>query len=250
MLSFNGDSGWTTLPDAGQAPSPARLTVLRERAGNAALQTVATLPNAARPAPLGKPGEQVFAVRFLGDRGYVVTFRRTDPLYVLDLSDPADPKATGELEVAGFSEMLYPLDNGLLLGVGRDADDTGRATGLKVALFDVADPAQPRQRASVSLGAAGSMSALDGSRHGLNLMAVGPAVRIALAANLTSGDHRDWRHGLQRLEVDTAAGTLRDLGLLGATSGEGDVPMWLERSVQIGDWVYHLRHGELASHAW
>jgi hypothetical protein len=250
VLSYTGDTGWGAVPEAGRAPSPARLTLLRERAGEALLQTVATLPNAARPAPLGKPGEQVFAVRFAGDRGYVVTFRRTDPLYVLDLSDPADPKATGELEVAGFSEMLVPLANGLVLGVGRDADALGRATGLKVALFDVADPAQPSQRASLSLGAAGSMSALDGSRHGLNLMAVGDVVRIALPVNLTASDYQDWRHGLQRLEVDTAARTLRDLGLLGATAGGGYVPMWLERSVQIGDWVYHLRDGRLASHTW
>ena len=250
MLSYTGESGWGAVPEAGRAPSPARLTVLRERPGEALLQTVATLPNAARPAPLGKPGEQVFAVRFVGDRGFVVTFRRTDPLYVLDLSDPADPRVTGELEVAGFSEMLVPLANGLLLGVGRDADALGRATGLKVALFDVADPAQPRQRASLSLGAAGSMSALDGSRHGLNLMAVGDTVRIALPANLSASDYQDWRHGLQRLEVDTAARTLRDLGLLGATVGAGYLPISLERSVQIGDWVYHLREGQLASHAW
>ena len=250
VLSYTGESGWGAVPEAGRAPSPARLTVLRERPGEALLQTVATLPNAARPAPLGKPGEQVFAVRFVGDRGFVVTFRRTDPLYLLDLSDPADPRVTGELEVAGFSEMLVPLANGLLLGVGRDADALGRATGLKVALFDVADPAQPRQRASLSLGAAGSMSALDGSRHGLNLMAVGDTVRIALPANLSASDYQDWRHGLQRLEVDTAARTLRDLGLLGATVGAGYLPISLERSVQIGDWVYHLREGQLASHAW
>jgi hypothetical protein len=94
------------------------------------------------------------------------------------------------------------------------------------------------------------MSALDGSRHGLNLMAVGDVVRIALPANLSASDYQDWRHGLQRLEVDTATRTLHDLGLLGATAGWGGVPMWLERSVQIGDWVYHLRDGKLASHAW
>ena len=225
--------------------------MLRERAGEAVLQTVATLPNAARPAPLGKPGEQVYAVRFLGDRGYVVTFRRTDPLYVLDLSDPADPKAAGELEVAGFSEMLVPAGQRSAAGRGpRRRRRRAAATGLKVALFDVADPAQPRQRASLSLGAAGSTSALDGSRHGLNLMAVGDVVRIALPVNLSASDYRTGSHGLQRLEVDTAARTLRDLGLLGAAAGEGYVPMWLERSVQIGDWVYHLRGGELASHAW
>ena len=250
VLSFTGDAGWVTVQDVGKPPSPARLTVLRERAGEAALQTVATLPNAARPAPLGKPGEQVHAVRFLGDRGYVVTFRRTDPLYVLDLSDPADPKAAGELEVTGFSEVLFPLANGLLLGVGRDADTDGRALGLKVALFDVADASRPTERASLKLGAAGSASALDGSRHGLNLMVVSGVARVALPVNLSSTDFTGWQHGLQRLEVDTAAGTLRDLGLLGAEGSAHPVALWMERSVQIGDHVYHLSGGELGSHAW
>jgi len=61
----------------------------------------------AAPAPIGKPGEQVYAVRFLGDRAYVVTFRQTDPLYVLDLSNPADPRAAGELQIPGFSDYLF-----------------------------------------------------------------------------------------------------------------------------------------------
>lgn len=250
VLSFTGSFGWASVADAGStAPSPATLTILRERSTDQTLQPVATLPNATRPAAIGKPGEQVYAVRFLGDRGYVVTFRRTDPLYVLDLSNPADPKTVGELEVAGFSEYLFPLPAGQLLGVGRDADSSGRVTGLKFALFDVNDPAHPSQRASLVLGTQGSSSALDSSRHGLNLLQVGPVARVALPVLLAGTPYSSYQHGLLKLEVDTAAGTLRSLGLAGE-DGLGYSALWQERSLQIGDQLYYLNNGALGSFNW
>ena len=250
VLTFTGLIGWGPVADNRTAPSPARLTVLRERSSDHSLQPIATLPNTARPARIGKAGEQVYAVRFLGDRAYVVTFRRTDPLYVLDLSNPADPKTVGELEVAGFSEYLFPLPNGLLLGVGRDADGSGRATGLKVALFDVNNPAAPTQRASLTLGTVGSSSALDSSRHGLNLLLAGDVARVALPVMLSTNAYTDWQRGLQKLDVDTVAGTLRARGLA-ATDG-GVFGGWLaqERSLQIGSNVYYLNNGVLSSSDW
>ncbi|MCY3569389.1 MAG: beta-propeller domain-containing protein [Chloroflexi bacterium] len=97
--------------------------------------------------------ESIFAVRFAGDVGYVVTFRQVDPLYVLDLSDPTDPKSVGELKIPGFSRYLHPLSGGLLLGVGRDADpETGWERGLQATLFDVSDPANPTQLSVLPLG--------------------------------------------------------------------------------------------------
>ncbi len=87
--------------------------------------------------------ERIYAVRFIGDRGYVVTFRQTDPLYVLDLSDPTAPAVQGELKVAGYSAYLHPVDETLLLGLGQDADEQGRTQGTQLALFDVSDPADP-----------------------------------------------------------------------------------------------------------
>ena len=97
--------------------------------------------------------ESIFAVRFAGDVGYVVTFRQVDPLYVLDLSDPTDPKQVGELKIPGFSRYLHPLSGGLLFGVGRDADPrTGRERGLQATLFDVSAPANPTQIAVLPLG--------------------------------------------------------------------------------------------------
>ncbi|MFF0365821.1 beta-propeller domain-containing protein [Micromonospora sp. NPDC005087] len=91
---------------------------------------------------LGK-GERIYAVRFVGGTGYVVTFRRTDPLYTVDLRNPRAPKVTGELKINGYSAYLHPAGEGRLLGVGQEASDQGRVQGTQLSLFDVADPARP-----------------------------------------------------------------------------------------------------------
>ena len=90
-------------------------------------------------------GERVQSVRFVGDIGYVVTFRQIDPFYTIDLSDPTDPQILGELKIPGFSSYLHPISDTKVLGVGSDADDEGRVTGAKVSLFDVSDLAAPRE---------------------------------------------------------------------------------------------------------
>jgi hypothetical protein len=155
----------------------------------------------------------------------------------------------GELEIAGFSDYLYPMPGGQLLGVGRDADSTGRVTGLKFALFDVNDPARPTERAAITVGSAGSGTALDGSRHGLNMLQVGNVARVAVPAVVTGSPFADYRHGLLKLEVDTTAGTIRNLGVVGGDT-TAYAPLWLERSLQIGDNVYYLGNGTLASLSW
>ncbi len=88
-------------------------------------------------------GENVQSVRFVGDVGYVVTFRQIDPFYTIDLSDPTDPRILGELKIPGFSSYLHPISDTMVLGVGSDADDDGRVTGAKVSLFDVSDLTEP-----------------------------------------------------------------------------------------------------------
>ncbi len=93
-------------------------------------------------------GERIYSVRFIGPTGYVVTFRQVDPLYVLDLRDPEDPQVSGELKIPGYSAYLHPIGEGLLLGVGQDADSDGRVLGAKATLFDVSDPADPRELGS------------------------------------------------------------------------------------------------------
>jgi hypothetical protein len=110
------------------------LTTLRQREG--------ALVQAGRVGGLGK-GERVYAVRFVGEVGYVVTFREVDPLYTLDLSDPERPRVLGELKIPGFSSYLHPIGENLLLGVGQDVTEDGVFLGVQLSVFDVSDLRRP-----------------------------------------------------------------------------------------------------------
>lgn len=156
-----------------------RLTVLEPSAvAPGLLKTVAWLPNAQRPQPLGKPGESLYATRFLGERLYAVTFKQIDPLYVVDLSSPTDPLIAGALEIPGFSEYLHPLPNGLLLGFGKDAVpalDFGDGSfawyqGLQLALYDVRDAGKPVEMQRLLMGKRGSGSALLGNHQAFSVL--------------------------------------------------------------------------------
>jgi hypothetical protein len=130
-----------TAPRATAATSSS-VTVLQLRDGK--------LSQVGQVSGLGR-GETIHAVRFAGPVGYVVTFRRTDPLFALDLSDPANPKVAGELALLGYSAYLHPLGDGLLLGVGQDAGSDGITRGVLMSLFDVTDPAHPKLLDRVTL---------------------------------------------------------------------------------------------------
>ena len=94
---------------------------------------------------LGLEGERIFSVRYVGELAYLVTFRQTDPFYVVDLSNPADMTVRGELKIPGFSSYLHPISESLILGVGQDADENGFTKGTKVSLFDVSDISNPME---------------------------------------------------------------------------------------------------------
>ena len=93
------------------------------------------------------PGERIYSARMMGDKGYMVTFRQTDPLFTFDLSNPRRPRVAGELKINGFSSYIHPLDGDHLLTIGQDATDEGRVKGAHVQVFDVSDPARPRRTA-------------------------------------------------------------------------------------------------------
>ncbi|MEU8035268.1 beta-propeller domain-containing protein [Streptosporangium sp. NPDC049078] len=103
-----------------------------------------TLAKTGEVGGLGR-GERIYSVRFIGPVGYVVTFKQVDPLYTLDLRDPAAPRKTGELKITGYSAYLHPAGDGRLIGVGQEASEQGRTLGTQVSLFDVSDPANPRR---------------------------------------------------------------------------------------------------------
>lgn len=89
------------------------------------------------------PNEQIYSVRYVGSRAYVVTFRRVDPLFVIDMANPSSPQVLAALKIPGFSEYMHPLDENHLLTIGRNTDANGRATGLQLQIFDVTNGANP-----------------------------------------------------------------------------------------------------------
>jgi uncharacterized secreted protein with C-terminal beta-propeller domain len=114
------------------------------------------------------PGEQIYSARFMGNRAYLVTFKKIDPLFVIDLTNPTNPRALGELEIPGYSDYLHPYDETHVIGIGKDAVDMGSFAwyqGVKIALFDVSDPENPKEISSYVIGDRGTNSyALDDHR--------------------------------------------------------------------------------------
>ncbi len=108
-------------------------------------------------------GENLHSVRFMGDKCYLVTFMKTDPLFAIDLSDPSNPKVIGELKIPGYSDYLHPYDETHLIGVGKEAVDDGQHDfayyqGVKLALFDVTDMSNPKQLSNYIIGDRGTDS--------------------------------------------------------------------------------------------
>lgn len=241
------------------------LSVLHETA-NHVLELKSRLPNERRLQPIGKPADQVHAVRFDGDRAYVVTARAVDPLYVIDLTDPADPFIAGELEVPGIATYLQPLaadDQRLLLTVGRSADQNGTPQGFKVELFDVTQIDEPESVGRMSLGAPGTTSEAIDNPHALTVVAMpGEAAqyRIALPLDVYAwiGANPSWSYsGLQLLEVNgngAQPASLRFHAMLRTdeSSDVGTPPPYVtpRRGVIHDNAVYAVHGGIYTSRKW
>jgi hypothetical protein len=122
-------------------------TTVDESAGSVSQLTVLAVDGLTEVGSVGDigRGEELFAVRMLGDVGYAVTFEQTDPLFTIDLADPTNPVVVGELEIPGYSSYLHPISDELLLGIGQAGTADGVLTGTQVSLFDVSDPASPQR---------------------------------------------------------------------------------------------------------
>lgn len=162
---FGGASGGGTSGSSGVSagviePAPARaqgitadvgpstaVYVLRQNGES--LDTIGKIENI-------KPGERMYAARFMGPRGFLVTFRQIDPLFVLDLTDPGSPRIAGELQVPGFSEYLHLLDQDHLIGIGTSTVQAPWGatipSGIQVSLFDVSDSANPTSVQQLTIG--------------------------------------------------------------------------------------------------
>ena len=178
-----------------------------------------------RVGGLGK-GERVYAVRFVGDTGYVVTFRQVDPLYTLDLSAPARPVVRGELKIRGYSAYLHPVGDGLLLGIGQDATDDGRVLGTQASLFDVSDLRRPRRLDALALGKAWSEA-----EHDHRAFLWWPRTRLA-AIPLSGGD----RPFAGAIGLRIGRTTIAEAGRVSHPAGAADAP--IRRTVVVGDVLY------------
>lgn len=112
-------------------------------------------------------GERIYSARFMGDKAYMVTFRETDPLFVIDVANPTSPKVLGELKIPGFSNYLHPLDENHLIGFGYETvaeknpqggEPIIKTKGMKVSLFDITDFANPKEKDTEIIGESGTYS--------------------------------------------------------------------------------------------
>jgi hypothetical protein len=191
-----------------------KITVLKEQKGE--LVTVSQLPNGQYPERIGKPGEQIYGARFVGDRAYVVTFKRTDPLYVVDLKIPTDPHIIGELQVPGFATYLHPVGDNYLFTLGQSADESGRVNGIKTELIDVANPAKPTSVKALYFGTNGSSAEALYDLHAVAVLAQNNGdMRFAFSIN-TSDQNYQWLYsGVYMFAVGGVAQNKPDLNLAG-----------------------------------
>ena len=188
---------------------------------------------------LGK-GERIYAVRFAGDKGYVVTFKQVDPLFTLDLSDKSNPRVLGELKIAGFSAYLHPISDDLLLGVGQDATAQGRTLGTQLSLFDVSDLRNPSRLAVASLGGNSSSDA-EFDPHAFLYWKPSDLAVIPLQ---TFGDTGTTFSGAVGFRV--GASSLAEAGrITHPVTAPSDVAPPIGRSIVIGDRLYTLSYAGL-----
>lgn len=179
---------------------------------------------------LGKT-ERIYSVRFIGDMGYVVTFRQTDPLYVIDLSDPTAPAVRGELKINGYSAYLHPISDTLLLGVGQDATDEGRRLGMQLSLFDVSDPAAPKRLHQATI--ADTQSEAEWDHHAFLYWAPTKLSVVPLF------DHRRPGASAAGFSVDPQAG-IKEIARIEHEPGAEPHMVQIRRSLVIGDRLYTL----------
>jgi inhibitor of cysteine peptidase len=216
------------------------------------------------------PGEQIHSARFMGSRCYLVTFKKVDPLFVIDLTDPARPKVLGELKITGYSDYLHPYDENHVIGIGKEAaaaeeGDFAWYQGVKISLFDVSDVANPKEIAKYEIGDRGTDSPVLNDHKAFlfdrskNLLVLPVSVAEIDPSQYPSGVP-SWGYG----EVVWQGAYVFDISLTGGlelrgrishcaemgipvhgssaiwSSNSGYDSCWIERSLYIGNVLYTI----------
>jgi hypothetical protein len=199
------------------------------------------------------PGEDIRSVRFEADRGYIVTFKKTDPLFVLDLKRPDAPKVLGELKIPGFSTYMHRIDDNHLLSIGFDANDHGDFAyfnGVILQLFDVTNPLRPKLMFKEKIGTRGSSSEAATNHLAFNFFAERGLLALPMTICEGGGDGRNGDQltfgGLLVYDVSTKKGFHRLGGVNHGAAGQSCNTWWSEassgvkRSVFIDDLVFSI----------
>lgn len=224
------------------------------------------------------PGERIYSARFLGEKGYMVTFRNVDPLFVIDLQDPCRPRLLGALKIPGYSDYLHPYDENHLLGfgketmeipqkdrLGRTVDSTVIELGMKLSLFDVSDLQNPLEKFKTTIGGQGTHSELLQNHKALlwnrdkNLLAF--PVTVMETKNSVPGDFPGYGEftfqGAYIYSIDLQKGFqlrgkithLDEEDYLKAGQYWFDLDKNIERILYINDTLYTLSPGRLKANA-
>jgi uncharacterized secreted protein with C-terminal beta-propeller domain len=209
------------------------------------------------------PSEDIRSVRFDGDRGYVVTFKKTDPLFTIDLTEPSLPRILGELKIPGYSTYMHRLDRDHILAVGFDADDKGSFAyfnGIQIQIFDVTDLSNPKLQWKKVIGTRGSNSEALTNHLAFNYFAPKKMLLLPITICEGGGDGMFGYNmsfaGLMAFDISLETG-IAEHGRLpftdaGDTVANGTCNQWwtnskslVKRSIFMDDWVYGLSDEQL-----
>jgi uncharacterized secreted protein with C-terminal beta-propeller domain len=183
-------------------------------------------------------GEKIYAVRFLDTLAYVVTFKQTDPLYTVDLSDPTRPTVRGELKITGYSSYLHPIDGNRVIGIGQDVNARVQADGTQVSLFDVSNVDNPTRLSVYQIPGAHSNAEYD--PHAFLYWPATGLLVVPLTSVYYSGDMvGSEANGVLVLRV--TGSSIQRLGFVNQPTGNDPI----QRSLVIGQTLWTVSYGGL-----
>lgn len=207
------------------------------------------------------PGEQIYSARFMGERCYLVTFKKVDPLFTIDLSDPANPRVLGKLKIPGYSDYLHPYNENYLIGIGKEAvpaeeGDFAWYQGLKMSLFNISDIENPREEAKVVIGDRGTDSPVLRDHHALlfdrkrNLLVI-PILEAKIFEEDYLGERPPWAYGRPVFQgayifhISPEDGIILR-GRITHTEGNEINPLYeVKRILYIGEVLYTVSDGKI-----
>lgn len=208
-------------------------------------------------------GERIYSARFMGDRVYLVTFKETDPLFVIDTSNPSTPKVLGELKIPGFSNYLHPYDEDHIIGFGHDTkilsgkDSSNpiiRTNGVKISMFDVRDVNNPKEKFTEIIGGTSTYSPLNYDHKALlyhkSKQLFGFPIHVYEDVEGKEFEQTFEFQGAFVYKIDAEKG-FQLKGKITHVNGKPLYEEWhnsIQRLVYIGDYLYALSPSKISSH--